>query len=212
MSRSASPRRFGAITVMALALGALGGCASEPDRYYTLAEPATPQPLTAPPAGGTAIEMAPLAVPERLARPQMVVRGPAGAEVQVLEQSRWVASFEQELRDALAAGVAARLGATDATRGPGVAGALPWRITTQVQRFDATQGGQVEAGLSWTVRRADSTQRSTCAWRGSEPAPGGIDGVAQAGQRVVARVAEAMARHVAALQAGQPAACPASQG
>ncbi|MBO9646847.1 membrane integrity-associated transporter subunit PqiC [Pseudacidovorax intermedius] len=211
MSRFAS-RRIGATAVLALAMAGLGGCASEPDRYYTLAEPAAPQPLVAPPPGGLAIEMAPLAVPERLARPQMVVRGPAGAEVQVLEQSRWAASFEQELRDALAGGVAARLGATDATRGPGVAGVLPWRIAVQVQRFDAAQGGQVEAALSWTVRRADSSQRSTCSWRGSEAAPGGIDGVAQAGQRIVSKVSDAIARHIAALQAGQPAACPAAPG
>lgn len=211
MSRTAPRRIAGALGAALLALG-LAGCASEPDRYFTLAEPALPQPLVAPPLGGIAIEMAPLAVPERLARPQMVVRGPAGGEVQVLEQHRWAASFEQELRDALATGVAARLGATDATRGPGMASVPPWRITTQVERFDATAGGQVQAGFNWTVRQSDSTQRSTCRWSGSEPAPGGIEGVALAGQRIVARVSDAMARHVAALQAGRPAACPGPNG
>ena len=67
----------------------LGACASPPTRYYTLAAPAAVA-VTAAPVGATPmwIELAPLAVPERLARPQMVLRrgGEGSAEVRVLEQ------------------------------------------------------------------------------------------------------------------------------
>ena len=63
-------------------LAALAGCASKPDSYYTLASSVPADQIAAPAASGTvplAIELAPVAVPERLARPQMVVRKPGGS-------------------------------------------------------------------------------------------------------------------------------------
>ncbi len=80
------PRGFRAGLLAAIAIvGCLGlaGCASQPDRYYTLAAPVG-TPATAP-AGGTPmfIELAPLALPERLARPQMVVSQAGGTSAKV---------------------------------------------------------------------------------------------------------------------------------
>ncbi|MDH6594310.1 putative lipoprotein YmbA [Variovorax sp. TBS-050B] len=190
----------------AAALLALAGCASQPDNYYTLASPVAE---AAPPAAGAApiyIELAPVAVPERLARPQMVVgRASGGVQVDVLEQHRWAASFENELRDALSSGIAERLGAIDVTKA-GRPGAQPvWRIAVQVRQFDAVDGGRVEAGFSWTLRRADEARILSCQLNVGEPVARGIDALAQGAQRVTAAAAAAIARSVSAAQANAAA-------
>lgn len=187
------------------------GCASAPDRYYTLAVPGG-SPIAAPVSGAPMfIELAPVAVPERLARPQMVVQ-PAGgqsAEVALLEQHRWSSSFENELRDALSSGVAARLGAIDVTKGGRQPSTPAWRIAVQVRQFDAVENTRVDAALSWTVRRSDADLSATCQWRTTEPVGSGIDALAQGAQRVVSNASEAIARHVAQLQQNPGAPCTA---
>lgn len=195
------------LIVAAAVAALLSACSSPVTRYYTLAEPASATvPRSAAPLF---IELAPLALPERLARPQMVVRkaDAASTEVEVLEQHRWSSSFESELRDALASGVAARLGAADSTRGGRQAGQPAWRIAVQVRQFDAIDGTRVDAALSWTLRRTDADRSAACQWSSSEPAGAGIDALAQAAQRLTARAAEAIARHVAAAQSGTLADC-----
>ncbi len=206
----------GPLSLITLAAAAvlLAGCASTPDRYYTLASPAeTAGDAKAAAARRSAsplfIELAPLAVPERLARPQMVVRkaGAQSAEVELLEQSRWASSFENELRDALAAGIASRLGAVDLTRGGPVPAQPVWRIAVQVRQFDAVRDTRVDAAFSWSVRRTDGERVPACEWSGSEPVGSGIEALAQGAQRLTARAADAIARRVSALQADPAAAC-----
>lgn len=198
------PSLFAGLAVAA----ALAACSTPVTRYYTLAEPGA---SSAAPRSATPlfIELAPLALPERLARPQMVVRkaDAASTEVEVLEQHRWSSSFESELRDALASGVAARLGAADSTRGGRQTGQPAWRIAVQVRQFDAIDGTRVDAALSWTLRRTDADRSAACQWSASEPAGAGIDALAQAAQRLTARASEAIARHVAAAQSGPLADC-----
>ena len=194
---------------------AMTGCASQPDRYYTLAATGAGAPAAAsqaPQAGSAApvfIELAPVAVPERLARPQLVVQKRGGtAEVQLLEQHRWSSSFENELRDALASGIAARLGAIDVTKGGRQPSQPAWRIAVQLRQFDAVEDTRVDAAFSWTVRRSDSDLSASCQWSISEPVgAAGIDALAQGAQRVTARAAEVIARHVAALQVAPTAGC-----
>lgn len=199
-------------TLLALTVAAFAaGCAGTPERYYTLAPPAAAAAV--PSAGASpplAIELAPIAMPERLARPQMVVRRSGdAAEVSVLEQQRWASSFEVELRDALAGAIAARLGAVDATRG-GPPAAQLWRIAVQLRRFDAVQDTRIDAAFGWTVRRADGERSTVCEWTASEPVGAGFEALAQGAQRVTAGAAAAVARHVVALQADPAAGCPRS--
>ena len=197
----------------AAALLVLAGCASKPDSYYTLSSP-VPAAEAAPSTLGSAapvyIELAPVAVPERLARPQMVVgKANGGVQVDVLEQHRWAASFENELRDALASGIAARLGAFDVTKGGGQTSQPVWRIAVQVRQFDAVDGGRVDAGFSWTLRRSDETRTLVCQLNVGEPVASGIDAVAEGAQRVTGTAAAAIARSVNAARANPAAtACP----
>ena len=182
------------------------GCASPKDRYYTLAAPG----VAAAPAPSTPlfIEMAPVALPERLARPQMLVRkNTPGAEVQVLEQHRWASSFENELRDALAAGVAGRTGAIDTTRGGRQASQPVWRIAVQVRQFDAVEDSRVDSAMSWTLRRVDRDAALSCSWSASEETGPGIDALARGAQHLAQRAADAIGDQLLALQASPSAAC-----
>lgn len=195
-------------TISRLALaGALlvAGCGSTAPRYYSLAD-ATSAPAAATAAAGNStafIELAPVAMPERFARPQLVVRqkgGPDGPQVDILEQHRWSSSFENELRDALASGIAGRLGAVDATKSGRPRGALVTRIAVQLRQFDAVESSRVDASFSWTVRRTDEGPATACQLSLSEPVGNGIDALAVGAQRVTAKLADAVARSVQAAQ------------
>lgn len=187
----------------------LAGCASKPDNYYTLASPVTAADAAPSTLGGAVplyIELAPVAVPERFARPQMVVRQPNGSvQVEVLEQHRWASSFENELRDALASGIAGRLGALDVTKGGRQTSQPVWRIAVQLQQFDAVDGGRVDAGFSWTLRRSDEARTLVCQLNLGEAVGSGMDAVARGAQRVTAAAAAAMARSVDAARANPSA-------
>lgn len=193
------------LTFLAAGLAAAwlaAGCASPGPQYYSLADTAAPgmqAPATAGGAASLAIALAPVTMPERFMRPQLVVRrGDAaeGPQVEILEQHRWSASFEEELRDALGSGIAARLGAVDATRSGVAAGRPMVHITVQMRHLDAIEGRRVDAGFSWSVRRDDAAQPLACRLSLSNPVAGGIDALALGTQQAAAALADAIARSI----------------
>jgi len=207
----------------AFGLGLLAACGGTPTRYYTLAEgaPAAQAQRSTADSAALAIELAPVALPERFARPQLVVRrgggggalglrGGSEAEVEVLEQSRWSSSFEYELRDALASGIAGRLSAFDATKSGRPRGIPVYRIAVQLREFDAQPDARVDSAFGWSIRRGDGDALLTCQLRLSESVANGVDGVAAGAQRVTGRLADEIARNVSALAANRPARCPAA--
>lgn len=192
----------------------LAGCSSTRTQFYSLAEP-TP-PARAPAATAVAapafIELAPIAMPERFARPQLVVRqqGSAGGpQVDILEQHRWSSSFENELRDALGSAIAVRLGAVDLTKSGRTRGQPATRISVQMGQFDAIEASRVDASFSWTVRRTDEGPAVACRLSLSEPVGAGMDALAEGAQRVAARLADAIAASASALQASPTPPCRA---
>src|SRR5450830_412121 len=194
--------------VLAAAALMLVACSSAPTRFYTLATPVTDGTVTtAVAAGQTFIDVAPVSVPERLARPQIVVRTDE-TRVDILEQDRWSAPFNNELRDALASGVANRLGAIDVTRGGRPANQPVYRIVAELRQLDAVRGGKVDATFGWTITRSDSSASAVCRLRVTEPAKGaGIDGVVQGMQLAVGNAAAAIAADVTALRDGKSSVC-----
>ena len=215
MARRAALVRRLVVVATAATSSLLAACAGPSSHFYTLAEPIskTAARAASPDQPPLLIDFPPMGVPERLSRPQMLVRKAQapGAQVQLLEFHRWSSSFEYELRDALASGVAARLGAVDATHGMRQAGQGVWRVAVQVRQFDLIEGEQVDAALSWTVRRSDAapgTPGVTCQWSDREPASAGIEALAQAAQRLTARAADAIARDLTAAQTSTAPGCP----
>ena len=201
-----------ALAVIVAAAAALAGCAGQPTVYYSLAQPlaASEAPLRAD-QRPLYVELAPIALPERLARAQMVVRkaGTPAPQVDVLEEHRWTSSFDSELRDALAARIAGRLGAVDATKSARPSGQPVWRIAIQVRQFDAVQGSRVDADFSWTARDADAARRYACQLHVTEPVGASLDDLAAGAQKVTATLGDAVAAHIAALRGNPDAACPA---
>jgi len=209
-----TPTRPGFTRTLAPALAALlvlAGCAAAPGpQYYSLAETTSPGPAQPAAAAPVYIELAPIAMPERFARPQFVVRkkeAPEGVQVDILEQHRWSSSFENELRDALGSGVARRLGAVDLTKTGRQRGQQPIRIAVQLRQFDAIEGSRVDASFSWTLRRGDDGPSTACQADFSESVESGFDALARGAQRATARLADAIAGSVNAMQARPSPAC-----
>jgi uncharacterized lipoprotein YmbA len=207
-----SPKLFRPLAVMSvlattLLLSACGSTSNP--RYYTLSG-SVAQPFASASTAPLFIELVPVAVPERLARPQMVLTKPGGqsAELELLEQYRWTSSFENEIRDALSAGITNRLGAVDVSKSGRSQGQAVWRIAVQLRQFDAIENTRVDAAFSWTARRSDTGRNAACQWSGSEPVGTGIDALAQGAQRMTDRAAEKIASHLAALVADPASPCP----
>ena len=197
-----------AATWLMSACGSAGG-----PQYYSLAEASPPSAAAAKTSSAPAyIELAPIAMPERFARPQFVVRKkdtPESPAVDILEQHRWSSSFENELRDALGSGIASRLGAVDVTKTGRQRGQPATRIAVQLGQFDAIEGKRVDASFTWTVRRTDEAPATGCQLSISEPVGAGFDALAQGAQRVTARLADAIAGSVSAVKANQVPNCAA---
>ncbi len=198
--------KYAIIACVAAAATLLAGCASTPPvRYYSLGNPI--QASTAAPAMPLLIELPPVAMPERLVRPHLVVRT-SGGQIDVLELHRWAAPFDAELHDALAAGIAQQLGAVDVSGGGRLAGQPVYRIKVQLRQWDAQPDSAISAAFSWTIRRSDDTRNLACQWSQSEPVGPGMDALAQGAQRLTARAAQSMAAAVKALAADANALCP----
>ncbi|MCA1324707.1 membrane integrity-associated transporter subunit PqiC [Herbaspirillum sp. alder98] len=194
----------------ALAAMALSACSSTPPtQFYTLAT----SPAAAVSTAGNAtqpvfIEVLPVAVPERLARPQIVVRNDA-TRVDVLETERWSSPFNNELRDALANGVSRRLGAIDVSRSGRPADGVSYRIAVELRDLDAVRNGQVQAAFGWTITRSDDRKTAVCRLSVAEAVGGGaVADVVTAMQKVADRAAEVIAANVRGLQAGQGQCVP----
>jgi len=188
------------------AAGALWGCAVPPaPDIYTLQADAREAPAPPGAAGpDMVIDLAPVALPERLRRRQIVLRED-GAKVQMLERQRWSATLGDELQDALSSALQGRLHAVDAAKA-GVAGKPAYRINVEFSRLDARLGGPVRASVAWSVKPAAGGRGQVCLGRFEQAAAGGsVADVVAAHQGLVARVADAIAASVRALPGGGPA-------
>jgi len=156
------------------------------------------------------IEVMPVSVPERLARPQLVVRSQIlgqNTQLFILEQDRWSSNFNYELRDAFATGIANRTGALNETRGIRSADQPAYRIAIELGQFDAIVGERVQARFNWTITRSTDGRGTACYSAISEPVDGGIQGVVKGIQRVVSSVAADVSRSLVELDTDHATMC-----
>lgn len=207
------PAGLRALAVLASTLAAaLAGCASPTPTFYTLSDaPGLPGTPTASGTSGTsgartigaeapaapyAVEVSPVAVPEQVDRPQIVItRG--GGRVDILEASRWSAPLKTELTSTISRDLTQRLGAMDVYGLPRADGLTVYRVSTSVQRFESVPGEQAALTAVWSVRRAPGDLVLTCRFAGTEPASGGVAEVVAAQRKLVDRLAEGMGRAIA---------------
>ncbi len=191
------------------------GCASAPaTRFYTLSVPSEPVGVKdasqlLPSSKPILIEVMPVNVPERLARPQLVVRLPGSeqeAQLSILEQDRWSSHFNYELRDVFTTGITNRTGAINETHGM-PADQHRYRITIELSQFDAIVGEKVQARFGWTITRSTDGRNAACYSEISEPVGEGIVGVVKGLQRVVSSVVADVSKNLIELETGQAVIC-----
>ncbi|MCI3206009.1 MULTISPECIES: PqiC family protein [Pandoraea] len=207
MTRSQPPRSTSAARATPLAAFAaaaalalvLAGCASPQSTFYTLTDATGTTggaPNASAPATPYAVEVSPVAVPEQVDRPQIVVtRG--GGRVDILEESRWSAPLKTELTSTISRDLTQRLGAMDVYGLPRADGLTVYRVSTSVQRFESVPGEQAALTAVWSVRKVPGDMVLTCRFAGTEPASGGISGVVSAQRKLVDRLADGIGNAIA---------------
>lgn len=184
---------FTPLAMVALTLG-LASCTSAPVHYHTLLAPnehatAVGQPVS------FLIDVLPVGVPTQVDQPQLIVRqGDSG--VAVLESERWTGPLSDELRSALSAELTQRLATQDIAGLAQPSDAPILRIKLQVRRFDAWPGTHTRLDADWSMGFTHQAgRRLVCSGRFDESALGGYPEMVQAQQRMVAALANAMARN-----------------
>jgi uncharacterized protein len=194
---AATAAAYATAWVTATLLAACGSAA--PPRLHSLQG----EPLrVGPPL--LAWRLAPVAVPAQVDQPQFVLRRADGS-LAVLEHDRWQAPLQDQLQDALAEQLAARLG--PAGRAP-ASGRADWRITLDVQRFDSTLG-QATLVARWRVQSAALPAGLACTVHLEQAASGGVSALPGAHRRNLQQLAEGLAPVLKHLDAGLKPPCPA---
>lgn len=195
------PRRRALALGAALALAQLAaGCASPPpERFYRLAAaPSAAAPASA--GDGPVVSVGAVTLPALVDRPQIVTLA-AGSRVEISEAHRWAEPLRFALGRVVAEQLAAALGTPLVYAYPQLAVAAPaFRVTLNVQRFDATRGVAVDDELLWTVRRvADGQLRSGRSSGHAVPADASYDALATAHVEALAAVSGDIARAIGEL-------------
>jgi len=182
----------------------LAACATtDNDHFYTLNGNA---PASAPAAVAgqpVYIEMLAVNVPAQVKRKELVVATGAG-KVDMLDHHRWIGPLADEIGHALSLQVSGELGAIDVYRTPYPAGAAPYRISTNIQRFESVAGQYALIDATWSVRQVGSETVLTCRSVLREPVGAGYEALVAGHRAALARLGSAMA---AAVRKGQGGGC-----
>ncbi len=192
-----------------LALAALAGCAgSPPVHYLALPRQAAPAPSG---AARLLVEVLPIALPERLNRPELVSRAADGAVV-VHQEAQWVAPLPDEVRQILDDALWRQTRAADTYQAPLPATASPlpqYRLALRLERFESGPGG-ADIAAAWTLRPLPRGEADVCraavhlAAADADP-DAQADLLGEGARRIAADVAESLSR----LHQGNAAAsCP----
>ncbi len=196
------------------------GCASVGEtKFYTLSAPSDlekgayrgPSEHGAPPVF---IDVMPVRVPERLARPQLVV-SIKGHQTQllILEQARWSSHFNYELRDAFAAAIAAKIGVINEisdigeSHGNRAPGHPVYRIAIELRQFDATMGDRVNTRFDWTIAHSTQALQAACYSIISEASGSSMESLVKGIQNVVTTAAERIAQSLIELNRSGATTC-----
>lgn len=188
----------------ALCLTLLAGCGSSPPvHHHALARPEAGDPVSG--SARVLVEILPIAVPEALARSNLVLTDGQG-RVNVLDSERWLAPIADELRQIVADGLWRTARAADSYQAPvpGALAALPqYRLALRLDRFDAVPGRTATVAGSWTLRRLPNGPVHGCRWEGRQPV-GGPDAAAAAtalsdtSRRLAGQIGDSLRRALAA--------------
>ena len=203
-------------SVCLLAAMSLAGCASvgKKNTFYTLSIPSEVQATESylgHPAKPIFIDVMPVIVPERLARPQLVVNvKDKETQLLILEQARWSSHFHYELRDAFAAHIARKIGGQieiREIRGIQARREPIYRIAIRLSQFDATLGGRVSAKFDWTIAHRTQARSAACYSVVSATAGTDIESLVKGIGSVVAAASERIAETLVEMNESGEASC-----
>ncbi len=178
----------------ALLLAACGSAA--PPRFHSLL--GAPLKAAAP---ALAWQLGAVSIPAQVDQPQFVLRRADGSYA-LLEQERWVAPLQDELRESLAEQLASRLGPSGQ---PPATGHADWRVGVDLQRFDAAPG-RATLVAQWRVQGGSVALR--CTVRLEQAVADGVPALAAGQRQNVQALGSALAAALTELDAGRMPACP----
>jgi uncharacterized lipoprotein YmbA len=182
------------------------GCSSAPVRYYTL----TPPPAETLPAAATnlAIDVRVVHAPPQLNRSELMIRtGPAA--VTLLENERWAAPLNDEIKDALRLELRRRLSRVSGSLGV----FTKLTVDIDVQHFEAQFGHDALFEASWNAALSSAGQRSTgvpataCTFKADEKITAGYAEIVEGYQRAIAALADAIVAVLTSPSSAENAAC-----
>lgn len=174
----------------------LNGCASHEPRYYTLSSDLSAIPFPSPSSGQLPlwVKVAPVYVPERLNRAQLVAQdGRNTGALKLMEFERWSAPLPDELQSALSEQLQFRLGAIDSYRLGQPAEGPVYLITTEVIRLDTELGLWADASINWTVRRQPDGKLASGRTQARLPVEGSVNGMVVSYREIVSITANDIA-------------------
>jgi uncharacterized protein len=155
--------RHRAITLVAVILGMsvlVGGCASQPSRFYVLSALLSAEPATPVTSGqqGPAIGVGPVTLPRYLDRPQIVTRA-SPYELKLAEFDRWAEPLDVNFARVLAENLALLIPT-------GRVAVFPWpratpidfQVSIEVAHFLSQMGGESLLIADWTLFRGEGQQ------------------------------------------------------
>jgi uncharacterized protein len=174
---------------------ALAGCGSVPrENLYTLDAVAPERAETAGSAADFVVIVDTATVPELVDRPQFVV-SVGESRVSILEQQRWAEPLKTQISRTVAMNLARLLGVMRVSTIPHTGrNDADYRVTLDVQRFEARPGATVVIDILWTIRHGDEAEVKTgrSAFR-EKIAPGGYDALVAAHNRALATISREIA-------------------
>lgn len=190
--------------VLGLVLASLAGCVgirTPPPRYYTLRAPMASEPAAL--ATRYYVTVGPVAVPESIDRPQIVVREGEN-RVRLLEFDRWAEPLRGAVARLLAAEIGRRLpDAQVAAYGEYTGHSQAVHVLIDVRAFDSMPAEGVRLDVVWRVR-AGEVQHSGSSRLLEPAATPSIEALVQAHSRALAALAEELAAVVLQLAPKKP--------
>lgn len=181
------------------------GCARSPQRsYYSLQGPAAAQPRgTSFNPGRMDVVLGPVTLPDSVDRPQIVTRDGEN-RLAIDDLHRWAQPLTGEVAAVLAASLYRDLGKTTLVgiQGQETAASDPaFRVTVDIQRFEAAPGQSATVEAAWMIRRKGSDAPLRGLSQAREPVTdASYDTLAKAYARALGRIS----REIAAAMDGVP--------
>ena len=168
------------LALVAVTLGTalmVGGCASQPSRFYLLS--ALPNPETASPGTsgqqGPTIGVGPVTLPRYVDRPQIVTRT-SPYEIKLAEFDRWAEALDTNFSRVLAENLSLLLPTARVVMSPWPrATPIDYQITVDVTHFLSQVGGDSLLIADWTLFKGEGQEVLTSGRSRFSASPGGQD-------------------------------------